>query len=119
MTRIKRGVIKRKKHKKVLKETKGYYGSHSRSYRLAKEELFKSLSYSYRDRKNRKRTFRELWIIRINAAARSNGISYNEFINGLKLSNIEINRKMLSEIAVNDPGAFRKLAEMAKKKLSA
>jgi large subunit ribosomal protein L20 len=116
MTRIKRGVIKRKKHKKVLKETKGYYGSHSRSYRLAKEELFKSLSYSYRDRKNRKRTFRELWIIRINAAARSNGISYNEFINGLKLANIEINRKMLSEIAVNDPGAFQKLAEMAKKR---
>jgi large subunit ribosomal protein L20 len=119
MTRIKRGVIKRKKHKKVLKETKGYYGSHSRSYRLAKEELFKSLSYSYRDRKNRKRTFRELWIIRINAAARSNGISYNEFISGLKLANIEINRKMLSEIAVNDPGAFQKLAEMAKKKVSA
>ena len=115
MTRIKRGVIKRKKHSKVLKAAKGYYGSHSRSYRLAKEELLKSLSYSYRDRKTKKRTFRSLWITRINAAARSNGISYNEFINGLKLASVDINRKMLSDIALNDPAAFAQLAEIAKK----
>ena len=119
MTRIKRGVIKRKKHSKVLKQTKGYYGSHSRSYRLAKEELLKSLIYSYRDRKIKKRTFRSLWITRINAAARSNGLSYNEFINGLKIAKVDINRKMLSEIAVNDPLAFSKLAEIARKQKSA
>ncbi len=119
MTRIKRGVLKKKKHSKVLKQTKGYYGSHSRSYRLAKEELLKSLSYSYRDRKTKKRTFRSLWIIRINAAARSNGISYNEFINGLKLANVDINRKVLSDIAVNDPAAFTSLAEIAKKQVTA
>jgi large subunit ribosomal protein L20 len=119
MTRIKRGVLKRKKHKKVLKETKGYYGSHSRSYRLAKEELLKSLAYSYNDRKSKKGTFRRLWITRINAAARSYGISYNEFINGLKLANVDINRKMLSEIAINDPDAFKKLTEMAKNQISA
>lgn len=119
MTRIKRGVIKRKKHNKVLKQTKGYYGSHSRSYRLAKEELLKSLSYSYRDRKVKKRTFRSLWIIRINAAARANGISYNEFINGLKLAHVDINRKMLSDIAVNDPLAFTQLVEIAKKQITA
>jgi len=119
MTRIKRGVIKKKKHSKVLKQTRGYYGSHSRSYRLAKEELLKSLSYSYRDRKVKKRTFRSLWITRINAAARANGVSYNEFINGLKLANVDINRKMLSDIAVNDPLAFTKLAEIAKKQVTA
>jgi len=119
MTRIKRGVLKRKKHKKILKQAKGYYSSSSRSYRLAKEELLKAMAYSYRDRKNKKRTFRSLWIIRINAAARSNGITYNELINGLKMANVEINRKMLSDIAVNDPGAFRKIAEIAKKQISA
>ena len=119
MTRIKRGVLKKKKHSKVLKQAKGYYGSHSRSYRLAKEELLKSLSYSYRDRKTKKRTFRSLWITRINAAARSNGISYNEFINGLKLANVDINRKVLSDIAVNDPAAFTSLAEIAKKQATA
>ena len=114
MTRIKRGVIKRTKHKEVLKAAKGYYGSHSRSYRLAKEAVLKSLSYNYIDRKIKKRTFRTLWITRINAAARLNGISYNEFINGLKVANIDINRKMLSEIAVSDPAAFVKLTELAK-----
>lgn len=119
MTRIKRGVLKRKKHKKVLKQAKGYYSSASRSYRLAKEELLKAMAYSYRDRKNKKRTFRSLWIVRINAAARSNGMSYNELINGLKLANVEINRKMLSDIAVNDPDAFQKIAEIAKKQISA
>lgn len=119
MTRVKRGVLKRKKHSKVLKQTKGYYGSHSRSYRLAKEELLKSMSYAYRDRKVKKRTFRSLWITRINAAARSNGLSYNEFINGLKNANVDINRKVLSDIAINDPAAFSKLADIAKKQVTA
>jgi large subunit ribosomal protein L20 len=119
MTRIKRGTVKKRKHKKILKEARGYYGAKKRSYRLAKEQLLKSLKYSYIDRKNRKRTFRRLWIIRINAAARLNGISYNEFINGLKKANVEINRKMLSEIAVGDPTAFQKLTEVAKKQVSA
>jgi ribosomal protein L20 len=119
MTRIKRGVIKRTKHREVLKAAKGYYGSHSRSYRLAKEAGLKSLSYNYIDRKIKKRTFRSLWIVRINAAARLNGISYNEFINGLKLANIDINRKMLSEIALSDPAAFAKLTELAKNPVSA
>ena len=118
MTRIKSGQVKRRKHKKVLKEARGYYGSKSRSYRVAKEQLLKSMSYSYRDRKNRKRNFRRLWIIRINAAARINGISYNEFINGLKKSSVEINRKMLSELAVSDSEAFQKLTEIAKKQLA-
>ena len=119
MTRIKRGTVKKRKHKKILKEARGYYGAKKRSYRLAKEQLLKSLKYSYIDRKNRKRTFRRLWIIRINAAARLNGISYNEFINGLKKANVEINRKMLSEIAVGDLTAFQKLTEVAKKQVSA
>jgi large subunit ribosomal protein L20 len=118
MTRVKRGQSKRKKHKKVLKEAKGYYGSKSRSYKIAKEQLLKSMSYAYRDRKNNKRNFRRLWITRINAAARINGVSYNEFIFGLKKASVDINRKMLSEIAVRDPDAFKDLAEIAKKELS-
>jgi large subunit ribosomal protein L20 len=118
MTRVKRGQNKREKHKKVLKEAKGYYGSKSRSYKIAKEQLLKSMSYAYRDRKNNKRNFRRLWITRINAAARINGVSYNEFIFGLKKASIEINRKMLSEIAVKDPDAFKELADIAKKKLA-
>lgn len=119
MTRVKRGVIKRKKHRKVLKNAKGYYSVNSRSYRAAKEQLLKSLSYSYRDRKRRGRDFRRLWIIRINAAARANGLSYNEFISGLKKANVEINRKVLSELAINDPTAFQRLTEVAKEQLSA
>ncbi|MBC8387147.1 MAG: 50S ribosomal protein L20 [Actinobacteria bacterium] len=118
MTRVKRGQVKRRKHKKVLKEARGYYGSKSRSYKIAKEQLLKSMSYAYRDRKNNKRNFRRLWITRINAAARINGISYNEFINGLKKASVEINRKMLSELAVSDPDAFQKLIEIAKKQLA-
>lgn len=117
MTRIKRGIIKRKKHKKVLKETRGYYGAKSRSYRAAKQQILKSLAYAYRDRKNNKRNFRRLWIIRINAAARLNGLSYNELINGLKKASVEINRKILSELAVNDPDAFKELTAVAKKQL--
>ncbi|HJX01929.1 MAG TPA: 50S ribosomal protein L20, partial [Candidatus Humimicrobiaceae bacterium] len=96
----------------------GYYGSKSRSYKIAKEQLLKSMSYAYRDRKNNKRNFRRLWITRINAAARINGISYNEFINGLKKASIDINRKMLSEMAVNDPNAFLKLTEIAKEQIA-
>jgi len=115
MVRVKRGLVKRRKHKKVLKEARGYYGSKSRSYKIAKEQLLKSMSYAYRDRKNNKRNFRRLWITRINAAARINGISYNEFINGLKKASVSINRKILSELAVSDPNAFQKLTEIAKK----
>ncbi|MEA2016375.1 MAG: 50S ribosomal protein L20 [Actinomycetota bacterium] len=118
MTRVKRGTIKNKRHKKILGEVSGYYGSKNRSYKMAKEQLLKSMSYAYRDRKNNKRNFRRLWIIRINAAARINGLSYNEFIFGLKKASIDINRKMLSEIAVNDSAAFKKLAEAAKKQLA-
>jgi len=118
MTRVKRGQLKWKKHKKVLKQARGYYGSKSRSYRIAKEQLLKSMSYSYRDRKNRKRNFRRLWITRINAAARINGISYNEFINGLKKASVDINRKILSEMAISDPDAFQRLTEIAKKKMA-
>ncbi|MBE3093038.1 MAG: 50S ribosomal protein L20 [Chloroflexi bacterium] len=117
MVRVKRGLIKRRKHKKVLKEARGYYGSKSRSYKIAKEQLLKSMSYAYRDRKNNKRNFRRLWITRINAAARINGISYNEFINGLKKASVDINRKILSELAVSDSNAFQKLTEIAKKQL--
>jgi large subunit ribosomal protein L20 len=117
MTRVKRGQSKKKKHNKILKEAKGYYGSKSRSYRIAKQQLLKSMSYAYRDRKNNKRNFRRLWITRINAAARINGVSYNEFIFGLKKASIDINRKMLSEIAVKDPDAFKELTEIVKKEL--
>jgi len=118
MTRVKRGQVKRRKHKRTLKEARGYYGSKSRSYKIAKEQLLKSMSYAYRDRKNNKRNFRKLWITRINASARINGISYNEFINGLKKASVDINRKMLSEMAVSDPGAFQKLTEIVKKQLA-
>ena len=115
MTRVKRGTVKNRRHKKVLKEAKGYTGSKSRTFKSAKQQVMKSMSYSYRDRKNNKRNFRRLWITRINAAARLNGLSYNEFINGLKKASVEINRKMLSEIAVSDPDAFKELTEIAKK----
>jgi large subunit ribosomal protein L20 len=115
MTRVKRGTVKNRRHKKVLKEARGYTGSKSRTFKSAKQQVMKSMSYSYRDRKNNKRNFRRLWITRINAAARLNGLSYNEFINGLKKASVEINRKMLSEIAVSDPDAFRELTEIAKK----
>jgi large subunit ribosomal protein L20 len=115
MTRVKRGTVKNRRHKKVLKEARGYTGSKSRTFKSAKQQVMKSMSYSYRDRKNNKRNFRRLWITRINAAARLNGLSYNEFINGLKKASVEINRKMLSEIAISDPDAFKELTEIAKK----
>lgn len=117
MSRVKRGVNARKKRRKLLKLARGYYGAKSRSYRAAKEQLLHSLSYSYRDRRNKKRDFRKLWITRINAAARQNGISYSRLMNGLKLANIEIDRKVLSDMAVNDPESFAKAATLAKEKL--
>lgn len=119
MARIKRGIIKKQRHKKVLEQTKGYYGLRGSAYRIAKEQLMKSLSFNYIDRKNKKRDFRRLWIARINIAARSNGLSYNAFINGLKKANVDINRKMLSDIAVNDEAAFKKLVETAKAQITA
>lgn len=117
MTRVKRGTVKNRRHKKVLKEARGYQGSKSRTFKSAKQQLMKSMSYAYRDRKNNKRNFRRLWITRINAAARLNGMSYSEFINGLKKASVDINRKMLSEIAVSDPDAFKQLTEIARKEL--
>lgn len=119
MARVKRGVIARARHKKVLKKASGYYGARSRIYRVAKQAVIKAAQYSYRDRKQRKRQFRRLWIARINAAARLNGLSYSKLIDGLKKSSIDVDRKMLAEIAVFDPGAFATLATQAKEALAA
>jgi len=116
MARIKGGVTSRKRHKKILKLAKGYFGSKHKLFRPANEQVMKSLTYAYRDRKNKKRDFRKLWIARINAAARINGISYSKLINGLKHAGVEINRKMLADLAVTDDKAFGKLVEVAKKK---
>lgn len=118
MPRVKGGTVARKRRKKVLKLAKGYFGSKSLLYRTANEQVMKSLSYAYRDRKQRKRDFRKLWITRINAATRPNGLSYSRFINGLNLAGVEINRKMLADIAVNDPSGFAELCELAKKGLA-
>jgi len=112
-----KGPSSKKHKKKILKLAKGYYGQKHRSYRRAKEQVMHSLNYAYRDRKDRKRQFRALWITRINAAARLNGLSYNQFINGLKKSGIELDRKILADMAVNDMEAFVKLVETAKKAL--
>lgn len=117
MPRVSRATHSKKKHKKILGLAKGYYGGKSRSYRAAKEQVQHSLIYSYRDRRTRKRNFRKLWITRINAAARQNGLSYSRFMNGLHLAEIDIDRKMLSDLAVNDAKAFSDLAELAKEKL--
>ena len=117
MPRVKPGVQTRKRHKKILKLAKGYYGAKSKIFRKANEQILKSLSYAYRDRKNRKRDFRKLWIARINAEARNNGLSYSKMINGLKVAGVDINRKMLADLAVNDNAAFSQLAELAKSKL--
>ena len=114
MARIKRAVNAHKKRRKVLKLAKGYWGAKSKQYRTASEQVRRSLRYAYEGRKMRKRDFRRLWIIRINAAARLNGMSYSTFINGLKKKNIEVNRKMLSDLAVNDAAAFAQLIELAK-----
>ena len=109
MARIKGAVKTRARRKKILKLAKGYRGAKSKLFKTANQAVMKSLSYAYRDRKAKKREFRQLWIARINAAARMNGISYSKFMNGLKKNNININRKMLSEIAISDPAAFTKL----------
>lgn len=114
MARVKRAVNAKKRHKKVLKQAKGYFGAKSKLFRPANQAVMKSLNYAYIGRKQRKRDFRKLWIARINAAARINGMSYSKFINGLKKANIDINRKMLSEMAINDPQSFAKLVEIAK-----
>lgn len=112
--RVKRGVTARAKHKKILKAAKGMQHARTRSYRLAKQGVIRSLQYAYRDRRNRKRDLRSLWIVRINAAARLNGTTYGKLIAGLKANNIEIDRKILSEIAVSEPKAFAKIVESAK-----
>lgn len=117
MARVKSSTSLHKRHKKVLKLAKGYFGSKSKLYRPANEQVMKSLSYSYACRKKRKGDFRKLWIIRINAAARQNGLSYSRFINGLKTAGVEIDRKILSELAINDSGSFKKLTDVAKKSL--
>jgi large subunit ribosomal protein L20 len=117
MARVKRGSKARKRRKKVLKSAKGFIGSRSKLFRPAKQAVIKSLQYAYRDRRQKKRNFRRLWITRINAAARQNGLSYSRFINGLKQANIEIDRKMLADMAVNDKDAFSELVEVAKSEL--
>lgn len=115
MARVKRAVNAKKKHKKVLKQAKGYFGSKSLLYRTANQAVMKSLSYAYVGRKHRKRDFRKLWIARINAAARLNGTSYSKLMGNLKKANIDINRKMLAELAVSSPEEFAKLVELANK----
>ena len=114
MARVKRGVNAKKRHKKILKQAKGYYGAKSKLFRPANQAVMKSLNYAYIGRKQRKRDFRKLWITRINAAARANGMSYSRFISGLKKANIEVNRKMLSEMVIHDAEGFAKLVEIAK-----
>ena len=118
MARIKGGLNAKKKHNRVLKLAKGYRGARSKQYRVAKQSVMRALTGSYKGRKQKKRQFRQLWIARINAAARINGLSYSKFMYGLKLANIDLNRKVLSEMAVNDAEGFAKLAEVAKSKLA-
>ena len=114
MARVSRGVQAHAKHKKVLKKAKGYYGARSKVYRVAKQAVIKAEQYAYRDRRQRRRQFRRLWIVRINAEARNNGLSYSQFINGLNKAGVEIDRKVLSDIAIFDKGAFAKIADQAK-----
>ena len=119
MARVKRAKNSRKNHKKVLKLAKGYYGGKSKLFKTANESVIRALRNAYVGRKNKKRDYRSLWIARINAAARMNDMSYSKFMNGIKVAGIDINRKMLSEIAINDPKAFTELVEIAKKALNA
>ncbi|GLG01536.1 large subunit ribosomal protein L20 [Alicyclobacillus sacchari] len=119
MARVKSGKVTRRRHKKILKLARGYRGSKHTLFRTAKQQVMKSLMYAYRDRRVRKRDFRRLWIQRINAAARSNGLSYNKFMYGLKLAGIEVNRKMLADLAVTDGAAFTQLVNVAREKLNA
>ena len=118
MARIKGGLNARRKHNRVLKLAKGYRGARSKQYRVAKQSVMRALASSYAGRKERKRQFRRLWIARINAAARINGISYSQFMHGLKLAGVDMNRKMLAEMAVNDADGFAVLAELAKSKIA-
>lgn len=113
MGRVKRGVTAKARHKKILKMAKGYYGARSRVFRVAKQAVIKALQYAYRDRRQRKREFRALWIARINAAARLHGLSYSRFMNGLKKANITLDRKVLADLAVRDKVGFEKLAKQA------
>ena len=115
MARVTRGFATRRYRNKILKLAKGYFGSKHRLYKTANEQVMRSWAYAYRDRRNKKRDFRKLWITRINAAANNNGISYSKLIHGLKVANIDINRKMLSEIAIHDEATFKSLVETAKK----
>ncbi|MGH2762344.1 MAG: 50S ribosomal protein L20 [Thermoleophilaceae bacterium] len=119
MSRVKRSVHARKKRRAALERTRGYRGQASKSYKRAKEALLKADSYAYRDRRTRKRDFRRLWIVRINAAARREGLSYNEFMHGLKRAGIELDRKVLADIAVRDPETFRRFAERAREAVAA
>jgi large subunit ribosomal protein L20 len=119
MPRVKRGVTARAKHKKVLAKAKGYYGARSRVFRVAKQAVIKAAQYAYRDRRQRKREFRALWIIRVNAAARAHDMSYSEFMNGLKKASINLDRKVLADIAVHDKAAFSALVAQAKASLNA
>lgn len=114
MPRVKRGVTAKARHKKILKQAKGYYGARSRSYKTARQAVFKAGQYAYRDRRQKKRQFRALWIVRINAAAKANGLSYSKFINGLNKAGVELDRKVLADIALHDAAAFSGLVEQAK-----
>ncbi|WP_419785127.1 50S ribosomal protein L20 [Pseudodesulfovibrio sp.] len=116
--RVKRGLAAKRRHKKYLKMAKGYRGAGSRLYRTARERVEKALCHAYKDRKRKKREFRKLWIVRINAAARINGLSYSRLMNGLKLAGIDLNRKVLADMAVRDPQVFAKIAEAAKAKVN-
>ena len=119
MAKVSRGVKAHAKHKKILKKAKGYYGARSKVYRVAKQAVIKAGQYAYRDRRQRRRQFRRLWIVRINAEARNNGLSYSQFINGLNKANIEIDRKVLSDIAVFDKDGFAQIASQVKAALEA
>ena len=119
MARVKRGVTARARHKKVLKKAKGYYGARSRTYRAAKQQVIKSGQYAYRDRRVKKREFRALWIVRINAAANEHGISYSRFMHGLAAAGVALDRKVLADLAVNDKPAFAQLAAQAKAQIAA
>jgi len=114
MPRVKRGTKARKRRKKILKMAKGYYGARSRLYRVAAEAVAKALIYAYRDRRTKKRNFRRLWIVRINAASRQRGMSYSTLMGALKKANVEIDRKVLADMAINDPSSFSKIVELAK-----
>ncbi len=118
MSRVKRGVTARARHKKVLKKAKGYYGARSRTYKVANQAVTKAGQYAYRDRRQKKRQFRALWIVRINAASKALGVSYSQLIHGLNLANIDLDRKVLADLAVNDKPAFAALVEQAKQALA-